>query len=75
MAKMVLDFEKPIIELEQKIEEMRRYAGNPDIAAEIVKIEVRVNQLQQTVYAGLTRGRRCSLHATPIARTRSITSL
>ena len=55
MAKMVLDFEKPIIELEQKIEEMRRYAGNPDIAAEIVKIEVRVNQLQQTVYAGLTR--------------------
>ena len=65
MAKMVLDFEKPIIELEQKIEEMRRYAGNPDIAAEIVKIEVRVNQLQQTVYAGLTRWQKVQLARHP----------
>lgn len=65
MAKMVLDFEKPIIELEQKIEEMRRYGGNPDIAAEIVKIEVRVNQLQQTVYAGLTRWQKVQLARHP----------
>ena len=65
MAKMVLDFEKPIIELEQKIEEMRRYAGNPDIAAEIVKIEVRVNQLQQTIYAGLTRWQKVQLARHP----------
>ena len=65
MAKMVLDFEKPIIELEQKIEEMRRYAGNHDIAAEIVKIEVRVNQLQQTIYAGLTRWQKVQLARHP----------
>lgn len=61
MAKMVLEFEKPIIELEQKIEEMRRYADNPDIAQEIVKIEKRVNQLQLTVYAGLTRWQKVQL--------------
>ena len=48
-----------------KIEEMRRYAGNPDIAAEIVKIEVRVNQLQQTVYAGLTRWQKVQLARHP----------
>jgi len=61
MAKMVLDFEKPIIELEQKIEEMRRYADNPDIAQEIAKIEKRVSQLQQSVFSGLTRWQRVQL--------------
>ena len=38
MPKTVLEFEKPIIELEQKMEEMRRYADNPDIALEIARI-------------------------------------
>jgi acetyl-CoA carboxylase carboxyl transferase subunit alpha len=55
MAKMILDFEKPILELEKKVEEMRRYADNPDIAQEIARIEKRVRQLQQSVYTGLTR--------------------
>jgi acetyl-CoA carboxylase carboxyl transferase subunit alpha len=61
MAKVILEFEKPIFELEQKMEEMRRYADNPDIALEIVRIEKRVNQLQQTVYAGLTRWQKVQL--------------
>jgi acetyl-CoA carboxylase carboxyl transferase subunit alpha len=65
MAKMVLEFEKPILELEQKMEEMRRYADNPDIAQEIVKIEKRVNQLQQTIYAGLTRWQKVQLARHP----------
>jgi len=61
MPKTVLEFEKPIIELEQKMEEMRRYADNPDIALEIARIEKRVNQLQLTVYAGLTRWQKVQL--------------
>jgi acetyl-CoA carboxylase carboxyl transferase subunit alpha len=65
MAKTVLEFEKPIIELEQKMEEMRRYADNPDIALEIAKIEKRVNQLQLTVYAGLTRWQKVQLARHP----------
>jgi acetyl-CoA carboxylase carboxyl transferase subunit alpha len=65
MAKMTLEFEKPIVELEQKMDEMRKYAGNPDIAEEIVKIEKRVNQLQQTVYAGLTRWQKVQLARHP----------
>lgn len=65
MAKMILEFEKPIIELEQKIEEMRRYADNPDIAVEISKIETRVNQLQQSIYAGLTRWQKVQLARHP----------
>lgn len=65
MAKMVLEFEKPIVELEQKIEEMRRYADNPGIAQEIVKIEKRVNQLQQSIFADLTRWQRVQLARHP----------
>jgi len=65
VAKLVLEFEKPIIELEQKMEEMRRYADNPGIAQEIVKIEKRVNQLQQSIYAGLTRWQKVQLARHP----------
>ncbi len=65
MAKTILEFEKPIIELEQKMEEMRRYADNPDIAIEIGKIEKKVNQLQLTVYAGLTRWQKVQLARHP----------
>jgi acetyl-CoA carboxylase carboxyl transferase subunit alpha len=65
MAKAVLDFEKPILELEQKMEEMRRYAGNPEIAQEIQKIEKRVLQLQQSVYSNLTRWQKVQLARHP----------
>ncbi len=61
MAKGILDFEKPILELENKVEEMRRYADNPDIAQEIARIEKRVRQLQQSVYSGLTRWQKVQL--------------
>jgi acetyl-CoA carboxylase carboxyl transferase subunit alpha len=61
MAKVTLEFEKPIYELEQKVEEMRKYADNPDIAQEIEKIEKRVNQLQRSVFSGLTRWQKVQL--------------
>jgi acetyl-CoA carboxylase carboxyl transferase subunit alpha len=65
MAKTVLEFERPILELEQKMEEMRRYADNPDIAEEIARIEKRVLQLQQSIYAGLTRWQKVQLARHP----------
>jgi acetyl-CoA carboxylase carboxyl transferase subunit alpha len=65
MAKVVLEFEKPILELEQKIEEMRRYADNPGIAQEIARIEKRVHQLQQSIFSGLTRWQKVQLARHP----------
>jgi acetyl-CoA carboxylase carboxyl transferase subunit alpha len=65
MAKQALEFEKPILELEQKLEEMRRYADNPGIAQEIARIEKRVMQLTQSVYAGLTRWQRVQIARHP----------
>jgi acetyl-CoA carboxylase carboxyl transferase subunit alpha len=65
MPKVTLEFEKPIYDLEQKIEEMRKYADNPDIAQEIEKIEKRVNQLQRSVFSGLTRWQKVQLARHP----------
>ena len=42
MAKVVLEFEKPIIELEQKIEEMRKFSDQLGIADEIAMLEEKV---------------------------------
>jgi acetyl-CoA carboxylase carboxyl transferase subunit alpha len=65
MAKVVLEFEKPIIELEQKIEEMRKYADNLDIADEIKTLEKKVDQLRTSVYSNLTRWQRVQLARHP----------
>ena len=65
MAKVVLDFEKPIFELEQKIEEMRKYADNLDIADEITTLEKKIDQLRETVYRNLTRWQRVQLARHP----------
>lgn len=65
MATVVLDFEKPIIELEQKIEEMRKYADNLDIAEEITKLEQKVDELRRNVYVNLTRWQRVQIARHP----------
>ena len=65
MAKVVLDFEKPIVELEQKLEELKKYAENPAIAEEVRKIEKRMMDLQKSVYSGLTRWQKVQLARHP----------
>lgn len=65
MAKTILEFEKPVLELEQKIEEMRRYSDNLDIAEEISRLEQKVQQLREIVYSSLTRWQRVQLARHP----------
>ena len=65
MAKMVLEFEKPIIELEQKIEEMRKYADNLDIVDEISTLEKKGDQLREAIFSNLTRWQRVQLARHP----------
>lgn len=65
MTKVILDFEKPVYELEKKIEEMRKYSDNLDIAREIGKLEKKVDQLRNTVYKDLTRWQRVQLARHP----------
>jgi len=65
MAKNILDFEKPIIELENKIEEMRKYEGHLDISEEIKNLEEKVIQLKKNIYDNLTRWQRVQLARHP----------
>jgi len=65
MPRVTLEFERPIFELEQKIEEMRKYADNLDIADEIKTLEKKVNQLRESIYANLTAWQRVQLARHP----------
>lgn len=65
MAKNILEFEKPIIELEKKIEEMRNYDGSLDIKDEVQKLEEKVTQLKMNIYENLTRWQKVQLARHP----------
>ncbi len=66
MAKInTLDFEKPIYELENKIEEMRQYEGDLDIKDEISKLESKVFSLKKSIFDNLTRWQRVQLARHP----------
>ena len=51
-----LEFEKPIAELEGKVEELRRatYAGSIDLAEEVGKLQDKAQKLLAVTYAKLT---------------------
>jgi len=65
MAKTILDFEKPIHELESRLEEMKKYSDKMDIAKEIVKLEEKVKHLKEGIYKDLTRWQRVQLARHP----------
>jgi len=65
MAKTILDFEKPVYELEQKLDEMKKSAGGLTINKEIAKIEVKVAQLKEELYRDLSRWQRVQLARHP----------
>jgi acetyl-CoA carboxylase carboxyl transferase subunit alpha len=65
MAKTILDFEKPIVELEAKLDEMRKFSDNLDIEKEIIKIEQKVKQLKEGLYKDLSRWQRVQLARHP----------
>lgn len=51
---MILEFEKPILELESKINEMKKMAGDLDIDKEIQQLEEKVNELRKNIFDSLT---------------------
>jgi acetyl-CoA carboxylase carboxyl transferase subunit alpha len=65
MPKAALDFEKPIIDLEEKIEEMKKFSENLDIGDEIEDLEKKVKQLQESVFSNLTRWQKVQLARHP----------
>jgi acetyl-CoA carboxylase carboxyl transferase subunit alpha len=65
MPRAALDFEKPIIDLEEKIQEMKKFSDNLDIGDEIQDLEKKVRQLQENVFSNLTRWQKVQLARHP----------
>lgn len=65
MVNNILDFEKPVAELERKIEDMKKFEDNLDIKDEINKLEAKVIQLKHNIYDNLTRWQRVQLARHP----------
>ena len=63
-TKLILDFEKPVIELQQKIEEMRQLK-DVDIKEEINYLEEKVQELKLDIYKNLTRWQRVQIARHP----------
>ncbi|MGB4441900.1 MAG: acetyl-CoA carboxylase carboxyltransferase subunit alpha [Coriobacteriia bacterium] len=56
MARFVMEFERPLVELEEKLAEISRLdaAALPELAAEIADLERQVEQLRRTLYSALS---------------------
>ncbi len=65
MAQIILDFEKPVLELEKKIEEMRALAGTLDISEQTLELEGKVEELRLDIYRNLTRWQRVQIARHP----------
>lgn len=65
MGKTILDFEKPVFELEQKLEEMKKSSDRLGIEKEIARIETKVAQLKEELYKDLSRWQRVQLARHP----------
>jgi acetyl-CoA carboxylase carboxyl transferase subunit alpha len=65
MGKTILDFEKPVFELEEKLEEMKKSSNRLGIEKEIARIEIKVGQLKEELYRDLSRWQRVQLARHP----------
>ena len=62
-----LDFEKPICELEEKIEELRRLSScqEEEISNEILRLEKKCTKLKRNIFSKLNRWQRTQLARHP----------
>ena len=62
-----LDFEKPVLELEQKIQELRASAEERGMSAggELDELERKAEEMRREIYANLTRYQRVVVTVVP----------
>ncbi len=67
MATYTLEFEKPILELETKIQELKQFAQveKVDFSAEITRLERKITRLQEEIFASLTPWQRTQIARHP----------
>lgn len=65
----LLDFERPLVDLEQKLDEMRAIDAEDvaiDLSNEIAALEARVDELRRSIYQNLTRWQRVQIARHPL---------
>ena len=65
MGITILEFEKPIYELEKKLAEMKHSSSSLNIEKDVERLEEKVSQLKSELYKGLTRWQRVQLARHP----------
>ena len=60
-----LDFEKPIAELEKKIEELKHFSKKIDISTEVTRLEDKLGHLKKDIYGNLSAWQRVQLARHP----------
>ena len=67
MGTSALEFEKPLVEVEKQIEELRKMAAEREISvdAEIAPLEKKLGELRQSIYANLTPIQRVQVARSP----------
>jgi acetyl-CoA carboxylase carboxyl transferase subunit alpha len=62
---VVLDFEKPIAELESKIRDIQSMTGSVDMSSEVAALEQKLEQMKKDIYSHLTPWQRVQLARHP----------
>ncbi len=67
MSSIWLDFEKPVVELETKIKELRDFAAtsNIEVGEELGRLEKKADKLRREIYSNLSRWQRVQLARHP----------
>ncbi len=65
MIKTILEFEKPIYDLEDKINEMKELGKSVDLSLEIKNLQKKVDNLKTDIYKDLTRWQRVQIARHP----------
>ncbi len=68
-TKYLLDFEKPLVDLEEKLDEMRAVdtsRSDVDLSDEIAALAARVDELRTSIYRNLTRWQRVQIARHPL---------
>ncbi|MEK7264399.1 MAG: acetyl-CoA carboxylase carboxyltransferase subunit alpha [Bacteroidota bacterium] len=65
MSKIILDFEKPIAELEHQIDEMKKNSEQIDVSEEIKKLEKKLLTAREELYSHVTPWQRVQLARHP----------
>src|SRR3954471_5897193 len=61
-----LDFQRPVVELERKVEELVRVSGDaPELRPQIRLLEARARELQQEIFADLSAWQKVQLSRHP----------